>query len=62
MTLTELRNCMKTKIYLINKMILQVPVIPSQNLRQLMPATHMPAAKVTKEKNKLVIVQQGKKH
>ncbi|CAF4952898.1 unnamed protein product [Pieris macdunnoughi] len=38
-----------------------VPVIPSQNLRQLMPATHLPAAKVTKEKNKLVIVQQ-KKH
>ncbi|KAJ0175463.1 hypothetical protein K1T71_008622 [Dendrolimus kikuchii] len=38
-----------------------VPVIPSQNLRQLMPATNMPVAKVTKEKNKLVIVQQ-KKH
>ncbi|CAK1540598.1 unnamed protein product [Leptosia nina] len=39
-----------------------VPVIPSQYLRQLMPATHLPAAKVTKEKNKLVIVQQNKKH
>ncbi|XP_045494592.1 kinesin-like protein costa [Colias croceus] len=38
------------------------PIIPSQNLRQLMPATHLPVAKVTKEKNKLVIVQQNKKH
>ncbi|KAJ2950091.1 hypothetical protein O0L34_g11432 [Tuta absoluta] len=38
------------------------PVIPSQNLRQLMPATNLPAAKVTKERNKLVIVQQTKKH
>ncbi|XP_049867778.1 kinesin-like protein costa [Pectinophora gossypiella] len=36
------------------------PVIP--NLRQLMPATNLPVAKVTKEKNKLVIVQQNKKH
>ncbi|XP_060803638.1 kinesin-like protein costa isoform X2 [Amyelois transitella] len=39
-----------------------VPVIPSQNLRQLMPATNLPVAKVTKERNKLVIVQQNKKH
>ncbi|XP_026484487.1 kinesin-like protein costa [Vanessa tameamea] len=38
------------------------PVIPSQNLRQLMPATNLPVAKVTKEKNKLVIVQQNKKN
>ncbi|CAH2108413.1 unnamed protein product [Euphydryas editha] len=38
------------------------PVIPSQNLRQLMPATNLPVAKVTKEKNKLVIVQQDKKN
>lgn len=38
------------------------PVIPSQNLRQLMPATNLPVAKVTKEKNKLIIVQQNKKH
>lgn len=38
------------------------PIIPSQNLRQLMPATNLPVAKVTKEKNKLVIVQQSKKH
>ncbi|XP_072939137.1 kinesin-like protein costa [Epargyreus clarus] len=38
------------------------PVIPSQNLRQLMPATNIPVAKVTKEKNKLVIVQQNKKN
>ncbi|CAH2076633.1 unnamed protein product, partial [Iphiclides podalirius] len=37
------------------------PVIPSQNLRQLMPATNMPVAKVTKERNKLVIIQQNKK-
>ncbi|XP_061729930.1 kinesin-like protein costa [Cydia pomonella] len=37
------------------------PVIPSQNLRQLMPATAAPAARVTKERNKLVIVQH-KKH
>ncbi|XP_041983182.1 kinesin-like protein costa [Aricia agestis] len=37
------------------------PVIPSQNLRQLMPATNLPTAKVTKEKNKLIIVQQSKK-
>ncbi|XP_032514977.2 kinesin-like protein costa [Danaus plexippus] len=37
------------------------PVIPSQNLRQLMPATNLPIAKVTKEKNKLVIIQQNKK-
>ncbi|KAL4716370.1 hypothetical protein ACJJTC_006732 [Scirpophaga incertulas] len=36
------------------------PVIPSQNLKQLMPAMAMPVAKVTKEKNKLVIVQQSK--
>lgn len=40
----------------------QPPVIPSQNLRQLMPATNLPVAKVTKEKNKLIIVQQNKKH
>ncbi|VVC95584.1 unnamed protein product [Leptidea sinapis] len=39
-----------------------VPVIPSQNLRQLMPATYLPVAKVTKERNKLVIIQQNKKH
>ncbi|XP_045769038.1 kinesin-like protein costa [Maniola jurtina] len=38
------------------------PVIPRQNLRQLMPATYLPVAKVTKEKNKLVIVQQSKKN
>ncbi|KAF9808741.1 hypothetical protein SFRURICE_016258 [Spodoptera frugiperda] len=38
------------------------PQIPSQNLRQLMPATNLPVAKVTKEKNKLIIVQQNKKH
>ncbi|XP_045447286.1 kinesin-like protein costa [Melitaea cinxia] len=38
------------------------PVIPSQNLRQLMPATNLPVATVTKEKNKLVIVQQNKKN
>ncbi|XP_039751125.1 kinesin-like protein costa [Pararge aegeria] len=38
------------------------PVIPRQNLRQLMPATNLPVAKVTKEKNKLVIVQQNKKN
>ncbi|XP_053612430.1 kinesin-like protein costa [Plodia interpunctella] len=37
------------------------PVIPSQNLRQLMPATNLPVAKVTKERNKLVIIQQNKK-
>ncbi|XP_028165618.1 kinesin-like protein costa isoform X2 [Ostrinia furnacalis] len=37
------------------------PVIPSQNLKQLMPATNIPVAKVTKEKNKLVIVQQQSK-
>ncbi|KAM3964247.1 LOW QUALITY PROTEIN: kinesin-like protein costa [Aphomia sociella] len=34
------------------------PVIPSQYLRQLMPATNVPVAKVTKERNKLVIIQQ----
>ncbi|CAK1600881.1 unnamed protein product [Parnassius mnemosyne] len=38
------------------------PVIPSQNLRQLMPATNVPVAKVTKERNKLVIIQQNKKN
>lgn len=27
-----------------------------------MPATNLPVAKVTKEKNKLIIVQQNKKH
>ncbi|XP_048480736.1 kinesin-like protein costa [Plutella xylostella] len=37
------------------------PVIPSQNLRQLMPATPAPAATVTKQRNKLVIVQQNKR-
>lgn len=42
--------------------LFQPPVIPSQNLRQLMPATNLPVAKVTKEKNKLIIVQQNKKH
>lgn len=38
------------------------PIIPSHNLRQLMPATNLPVAKVTKEKNKLIIVQKNKKH
>ncbi|GBP80066.1 Kinesin-like protein costa [Eumeta japonica] len=44
---------------LVNRMELlarcpQGPVIPSQNLRQLMPATNVPVAKVMKEKNKLL--------
>ncbi|XP_068632385.1 kinesin-like protein costa [Battus philenor] len=38
------------------------PLIPRQNLRQLMPATNTPVAKVTKERNKLVIIQQNKKN
>lgn len=37
------------------------PLIPTQNLRQLMPATNIPVAKVTKERNKIVIIQQNKK-
>lgn len=34
--------------------------IPSQNLKQLMPATSAPTTKVTRQKNKLVIVQENK--
>lgn len=52
----------KIDLYNISFVIFQAPIIPSQNLRQLMPATNLPQARVTKEKNKLVIVQHNKKH